>query len=166
MAVIDYSSSQADPHKYKNKRSWWVWIFLFQILRQRIHKLTCVLVLLHFAGFWNLYVTKQIWLLCNFPHEETPYYSKHYKKHKALINLILSQSSCKTESLYDTFVALFKQHYVMRPLQNPPLCSSTVFPLIASRTRPLSTNYFLKFFIKYVWEWWFYSKYSFQWLCK
>ncbi len=40
---------------------------------------------------------------------------------------LLSSISCETISLYDTFHHnLRKQHFVMQPLQNPPLCISNV----------------------------------------
>jgi hypothetical protein len=38
---------------------------------------------------------------------------------------LFSKNNCETKSLYDTFVKIGKHPFVMHPLQNPQLCSST-----------------------------------------
>ena len=56
-------------------------------------------------------------------HNKTNTFQK-ITKNISLLSFIIEQS--RTRSLHSTFVELCKNHFAMRPLQNPPLCNRTV----------------------------------------
>ncbi len=89
-------------------------------------------VLLHNGRTCNGCITKRIWhLQYKFSiHEKFFIFRKTTKNIGIFIILIFYHRA--VVKLYDTFVEFFKHHFVMQPLQNPPLCSRA-YPGIMGR---------------------------------
>ncbi len=58
------------------------------------------------------------------PHEKTNI--KKMTKKQFYYFYLVSLRSCEARSFHDTFVELFKHRFVMQPLHNSPICSSTI----------------------------------------
>jgi hypothetical protein len=83
------------------------------------------------SGSWIVFVTKRIWFLWAFTSEEKPYYSE--QKHDTFYYFhVLSLIRLEKRLIYDTFDQFFKLCFEILPLQNPPLCSSTVIKLLCT----------------------------------
>jgi hypothetical protein len=79
-------------------------------------------------------ITKRIWLLQAFPSSEnqTLLIIQHITKtlHVLLLKSFIVEQLLRIQDnyTYDPFLELCKHGFVIQPLQNPPLCGSTIFP--------------------------------------